>query len=173
MRPRFRLFCCSDTLEPLYVQSLVFCTWKIQDDSTSWQFLRIWMHRVPFYIQAFFPVVRKIFPSIGWQNKSSRTQSPLKGMREPICNFFSPPSSQNRKWGWQFCNQKVFSLISRLRAQLSRDSLDTHRHDRSPLLRGCGKSRLPSLDAAEYIELYAHWHTVSAHLSIRCYDAHA
>lgn len=125
------------------------------------------MHRVPFNIQAFFPAVRKTFPSIGWQNKRSRTQSPLKGMREPICDFFSP-SSQNRKWGWQFCNQKVFSLISHLRAQLSWDSPDTHRHGRSPLLRGCKKSGLPSLDAAEYVELYAHWHVASALLSIRC-----
>lgn len=125
-------------------------------------------YRRPFYIQAFFPALRKIFPSIGWWNKRSSTQ-PTKGNEgSNLWFFFFSPSSQNRKLVWQFCHQKLSSLILDLRAQLSRDSPDTHRHDRSPLLRGCGKSGLLSLDAAKYMELYAHWHAASARLSIRC-----
>lgn len=46
------------------------------------------------YIQAFFPAVRKIFPSIGRWNKRSCRQSPLQGMREATLTMLCSPSAE-------------------------------------------------------------------------------
>lgn len=93
-KQKFCLFHCSDTLGT----SLCSVSSLLHVENQGRQHIpaipqNLNAPRTTLYtVEAFFPAVRKIFPSIGWQNKRSCTQSPLKGMREPICDSPPPPT---------------------------------------------------------------------------------